>query len=230
MTRSRRRHDSAVRLLILLPYVVDPGASAVAMPPRGRAYLGASSRRPHRASKDDDHALQRTRRADVGRIIVTAACDKGCICLLRRAYGRKCHLHAARPPFKIAIGGSRSELAASLSAMTAPGEDLPKSKLAAAGPVHVAIMAAKWSVSTSKLLAPTGADPTKDIAKRFHSDNPVRVWFTVDGWLVAPPARRRGPCVRFQRKCRCAKTIVCPCVPCCGCGCRAVAWFCLAAV
>ena len=50
--------------------------------------------------------------------------------------------------------------------------------------IKVAIMAAKWSVSTSKLLAPTDLDPTKDIPKRFHSDNPVFIENLTGGFHV----------------------------------------------
>ena len=54
--------------------------------------------------------------------------------------------------------------------MTARPDPVVKAKT---GSAHVAILAAKWSVHTSKLLAPVDADPTKDVAKRHHSDNPV---------------------------------------------------------
>jgi hypothetical protein len=39
--------------------------------------------------------------------------------------------------------------------------------------VAVTVMAAKWSVNTSKLLVPQELDPAVDVAKRMHSDNPV---------------------------------------------------------
>jgi hypothetical protein len=72
------------------------------------------------------------------------------------------------------------------------------------GSTHVAILAAKWTVSTSKLLAPTAADPTKDIAKRHHSDNPVRneAASAVICWVNLPP------CQPLSSRCVCLHALL----------------------